>query len=512
VFRALTCVPPSSQASDIAKRIYKLNEEWATNPRWTGVKRSYDADHLVRLQGSRAPEDWAYAKGQANKLWDVLTSHKGNQTSSVTFGALDPAQAVQMAKYADTIYVSGWQCAVTASTSGESGPDLADYPYDTVPTKVDQLTRALRYHDRKQWAKLCGGGEPTQPTTDYHTPIIADGDTGHGGISTVMKLTKLFVEAGSAGIHFEDQRPGSKKCGHMGGKVLVSTQEHEDRLKAARLQADVMGANTLLVARTDAESATLLDSNIDPRDHAHMLGTAPGTEDLVTMKEAAEAQNPELLNGTFWKLYSGQMSHQKIRNFVALNVRGGEVLWEYARTEEGFYRIRPSVQLCIERERAYAPYADVLWMETAKPGLGQAREFASGINSDASSFGKLLAYNLSPSFNWDDSGMSDGEIRDFCHDLGLGPQGFQWLFITLAGFHGSGLVADRLGRSYIKNKDMLAYVRDIQRAEREEGVELLTHQTWSGAELLDLELNTVKGQCASDTAILGSGNTESQFK
>jgi isocitrate lyase len=456
-------------------------------------------------------------------------------------------QVTMMAKHLDTIYVSGWQCSSTHTSTNEPGPDLADYPYDTVPNKVEHLFFAQQYHDRKQQEarmSLPRAERAQVPYVDFLKPIIADGDTGFGGATATVKLCKLFVERGAAGVHLEDQSSVTKKCGHMAGKVLVAVSEHVNRLVAARLQFDIMGVETVLVARSDAVAATLIQTNIDARDHQFILGatnprlknrslTAVLSDAMAAGKNGRELQAIEdewtasaqlktfgdCVKDTIASLstnendkqrklqewsnatsYDKCLSNEQARE-VAASLGVAAVFWDWdlPRTREGFYRFKGSVAAAVVRGRAFAPYADVLWMETSSPNIAECTAFAQGVKAAFPE--AMLAYNLSPSFNWDASGMSDADMAAFIPRVaGLG---YVWQFITLAGFHADALVTDTFARDFAR-RGMLAYVERIQREERNNGVETLEHQKWSGANFYDRVLKTVQGGISS-TAAMGKG-------
>jgi isocitrate/methylisocitrate lyase len=421
----------------IQEQVRQLEAQWGDDERWAGIRRTYTADEVVRLRGSLVPE-CTLARVGAERLWRVLTS--GGYVNAL--GALTGGQAVQMVRAGlQAIYLSGWQVAADANLSGATYPDQSLYPANSVPAVVRRLNAALARADQIDWSEGRNG-------TDWFAPIVADAEAGFGGALNAFELMRQMIEAGAAGVHFEDQLAAEKKCGHLGGKVLVPTAQFVKTLNAARLAADVLNVPTVLVARTDALSATLLTSDVDETDAPFLTGE---------------------------------------------------------RTSEGFHRVRDGLEAAIARSLAYAPYADVLWFETSTPDLEEARVFAEAIHERHPR--KLLAYNCSPSFNWRRH-LSDADIAAF--QQRLGEWGYRFQFITLAGFHSLNAGMFELARGY-RDRGMPAYV-ELQEREFEleaDGYTATKHQREVGAGYFDRIVQAVSKD-ASTLALSGS-TEEAQF-
>jgi isocitrate lyase len=413
-----------------------LQRRWATDPRWAGITRPYTAEDVWRLRGTLAVEHTLAAHGAA-KLWRLLR----DEDYVATLSAVTGNQAVQEVQAGlKAIYVSGWQVAGDANEALETYPDQSLYPSDSVPTLVRRLNRALRRADQIHHQR-------GDDTIDWYAPIVADAEAGFGGVLNAYELMQQMIEAGAAGVHYEDQLASLKKCGHLGGKVLVPTSEFIAKLVAARLAADVAGVDTILIARTDALGATILANDIDPADRAFIAGD---------------------------------------------------------RTSEGFIRVRPGIEPAIARALSYAPYADALWFETAKPDLGEARRFAEAVHARFP--GKLLAYNCSPSFNWRRA-LSEAQVATFQRDLGA--MGYKFQFVTLSGFHSLNYGMFTLAKDY-RERGMAAYaeLQNREFAAEREGYEAVKHQEFVGVGYFDDITTVVTSGKSSTTALAGSTEKE----
>ena len=419
--------------------IKKLEQDWAENTRWQGVTRDYTAADVVRLRGSVQIEHTLARRG-AEKLWKLV-----NEEDYINcLGAVTGGQAVQQVKGGiKAIYLSGWQVAADGNTSETMYPDQSLYAVDSVPTMVTRINNAFKRADEIQYSKDTGN-------IDFFAPIVADAEAGFGGVLNAFELMKNMIEAGAAGVHFEDQLASVKKCGHMGGKVLVPTQEAVQKLTAARLAADIMGVPTIVLARTDANAAALITSDIDDYD-----------KDFIT----------------------------------------GE------RSSEGFYETKAGIEQAISRGLAYAPYADLLWCETAIPDMDEAKKFAEAIKKDFPD--QLLAYNCSPSFNWKKN-LNDSDIAKFQKELGA--MGYKYQFITLAGIHNMWYNMFELTHDYVQ-RGMTAYIEKVQEPEFaavDRGYTFASHQQEVGAGYFDDVTTVIQGGQSSVTALTGS-TEEEQF-
>ncbi|MDF7651974.1 isocitrate lyase [Pantoea sp. Acro-805] len=423
------------------QQIKQLESSW-NDARWEGITRPYSAEEVISLRGSVNPACTLAERG-ANKLWSLLNgeSTKGYINS---LGALTGGQAIQQAKAGiEAIYLSGWQVAADANMAGQMYPDQSLYPANSVPNVVERINQSFQRADQIQWAS--GVSPEDDEFIDYFLPIVADAEAGFGGVLNAFELMKSMIQAGAGAVHFEDQLASVKKCGHMGGKVLVPTQEAIQKLVAARLAADVMGVPTVLLARTDADAADLITSDCDERDAPFITGQ---------------------------------------------------------RTSEGFFRTRAGIEQAISRGLSYAPYADVLWCETSTPDLELAQRFADAIHAQYP--GKLLAYNCSPSFNWKKN-LDDRTIARF--QQALSDMGYRFQFITLAGIHSMWFNMFDLAHAYAQGEGMRHYVEKVQQPEfaaREKGYTFSSHQQEVGTGYFDRVTNVIQGGQSSVTALTGS--------
>jgi isocitrate lyase len=425
------------------REIQQLQREWAENQRWLGIKRGYTAEDVVKLRGSVQVEH-TLAKRGATRLWNSITT----EPFVNALGALTGNQAMQQVKAGlKAIYLSGWQVAGDANLAGEMYPDQSLYPINSVPAVVKRINNTLTRCDQIQWMEGKNPGDADY--IDYFAPIVADAEAGFGGVLNAFELMKAMIEAGASGVHFEDQLAAVKKCGHMGGKVLVPTREAVAKLISARLAADVMGVPTILIARTDAEAADLVTSDVDDNDKPFVTGE---------------------------------------------------------RTVEGFFKTRPGLEQSISRGLAYAPYADLIWCETGKPDLEFAKRFAEAIHRQFP--GKMLSYNCSPSFNWKRN-LDEATIAKFQRELGA--MGYKFQFITLAGFHSLNYSMFNLAHGYAR-QNMTAFV-ELQEAEfaaAERGFTAVKHQREVGTGYFDAVTTTIERE-ASTAALKGSTEDEQFF-
>lgn len=422
--------------NSIIKKANDLKKEWESSPRWKGIKRDYSAESVIKLRGS-VDIKYSLAENGANRLWNLINT----QEYINALGALTGNQAVQQVRAGlQAIYLSGWQVAADANTSGNMYPDQSLYPVNSVPEIVRKINRSLQRSDQIEYSE-------GKTDRNWMAPIVADAEAGFGGPLNSFELMKMMIEAGAAGVHYEDQLASEKKCGHLGGKVLVPTSNFIRTLTAARLAADVMNVPSIIVARTDANGAQLLTSDIDDRDKPFCSGE---------------------------------------------------------RTPEGFYRIKAGLDTAIARGLSYAPYADLVWCETSTPDIGEAKKFAEAMHKQFP--GKNLAYNCSPSFNWKKK-LSDKEIASFQKELGA--MGYKFQFVTLAGFHALNHSMFSLAADY-KERGMTAYskLQEAEFADEKNGYTATKHQREVGTGYFDTVSTVISGGTSSTLAYEGSTEKE----
>ncbi|KAL6872136.1 methylisocitrate lyase [Trichoderma novae-zelandiae] len=547
---AYQLLPESQKTGQAEDALYEAQvkeiEEWWASPRFAGIRRPYSAADVATKRGSQL---FKYPSSvMATKLFNLIREREAKGEPLHTMGAIDPVQMTQQAPHQEVLYISGWACSSVLTSTNEVSPDFGDYPYNTVPNQVQRLAKAQSMHDRKQWdtrRKMTPEERAKTPYIDYLRPIIADGDTGHGGLSAVLKLAKLFAENGAAAVHFEDQLHGGKKCGHLAGKVLVPTGEHINRLNAARFQWDVMGSENLVIARTDSESGRLLSSAIDVRDHEFILGIAdPSIEPLAETLQAMEAKGAtgaeiDAFEAKWVKssrlvtfdeaavehMHKEGVPQAKIDEYLSATAADRDMGisrrralasqytktpvyfdWDVPRTREGYYHFRAGMEAATKRALAFAPFADLLWVETGDPNVEVAAKLGRTVR--AANPGKVLVYNLSPSFNWMAHGFTDDTLKSFIWDIAK--EGFTLQLVSLAGLHSTATITNELAKKF-KTDGMKAYVELVQRREKELGCDVLTHQKWSGASYIDGILGAVQSGSSSSKS-MGDGNTEGQFE